>query len=58
MITIEELYQIFLKYPLVSTDSRDILQRSLFFALKGERFDGNSFCTECLAERSFLFNHR
>jgi UDP-N-acetylmuramoyl-tripeptide--D-alanyl-D-alanine ligase len=48
MITIEEFYQIFLKYPLVSTDSRDILQRSLFFALKGERFDGNSFALNAL----------
>jgi UDP-N-acetylmuramoyl-tripeptide--D-alanyl-D-alanine ligase len=48
MIKIEELYQIFLKYPRVSTDSRNIPQGSLFFALKGERFDGNSFAPEAL----------
>jgi len=48
MITIEELYDIFLKYPRVSTDSRNIPQKSLFFALKGENFDGNSFALEAL----------
>jgi UDP-N-acetylmuramoyl-tripeptide--D-alanyl-D-alanine ligase len=50
MISIEELYKIFLKYPVVSTDSRNIRQGSLFFALKGERFDGNSFATNALQQ--------
>lgn len=48
MISIEELYKIFLKYPAVSTDSRNIRQESLFFALKGEKFDGNSFALNAL----------
>jgi UDP-N-acetylmuramoyl-tripeptide--D-alanyl-D-alanine ligase len=48
MISVEKLYKIFLKYPQVSTDSRDIPQGSLFFALKGEKFDGNSFAINAL----------
>jgi len=48
MITTEELYEIFLKYPRVSTDTRNIPQGSLFFALKGENFDGNSFALNAL----------
>jgi len=48
MISIKELYKIFLKYPLVSTDTRNIPQGSLFFALKGEKFDGNSFAQKAL----------
>lgn len=48
MISIEELYKIYLKFPLVSTDSRNIPQGSLFFALKGERFNGNSFALDAI----------
>jgi UDP-N-acetylmuramoyl-tripeptide--D-alanyl-D-alanine ligase len=61
MISIEELYKIFLKYPLVSTDSRNIPQGSLFFALKGEKFDGNSFAQNALqkgASYSIVDNDR
>jgi len=42
-ITIEELYKIFLKQREISTDSRHIQSGCLFFALKGEKFDGNKF---------------
>ncbi len=42
-MSIEELYQIFLKYPAVSTDSRHIEPNTLFFALKGDNFNGNSY---------------
>lgn len=48
MILTEELYGLFLKYPLVSTDSRNIIPGSLFFALKGDHFDGNQFALEAL----------
>jgi UDP-N-acetylmuramoyl-tripeptide--D-alanyl-D-alanine ligase len=48
MISIEELYRIFLNCTSVSTDSRFINKASLFFALKGEKFDGNSFAKTAL----------
>ncbi len=45
---INELYQIFLKYSTVSTDTRNIKSNSLFFALKGERFNANEFAADAL----------
>ncbi len=42
------LYPIFLKYPLVSTDTRNIKNKSIFFALKGKNFNGNSYAKEAL----------
>lgn len=47
-MSIEELYEIFLKYPKISTDSRLIEKDCLFFALKGENFNGNKFAAEAL----------
>lgn len=44
----EKLFQLFLQYPLISTDTRKILPNSIYFALKGENFDGNSFAKEAL----------
>lgn len=37
------LYELFLKHPVISTDTRTIEKDSLFFALKGESFDANEF---------------
>lgn len=51
-MTIEELYTLYVKYPIVTTDSRNIPQDSLFFALKGERFNGNLFAKEALEQGS------
>ncbi len=45
---IKELYQIFIKHPQVSTDTRRIIKDSIFFALKGENFDGNLFASSAL----------
>ena len=42
-ISIEELYSFFLKNGTISTDSRQITPGSLFFALKGDNFDGNKY---------------
>ena len=47
-ITLEELYDIYLKYPTVCTDTRKIAPGCLFFALKGDNFDGNAFAQEAL----------
>lgn len=42
------LYGYFLQYPTISTDTRNIHPDSLFFALKGEHFNGNAFAAEAL----------
>ncbi len=45
---ISELYEIFKKHPVVTTDSRNCPKDSIFFALKGESFDGNAFAAGAL----------
>lgn len=45
---IEALYNIYKQYPLISTDTRNIKQDSVFFALKGASFDGNAFAEQAL----------
>ena len=45
---VEQLYQIFEKHPKVITDSRKIEKGCLFFALKGEHFNGNKYAKEAL----------
>ena len=50
----EELYAIYKEHPLVSTDSRHPTEGSIFCALKGETFDGNSFAVQAL-EKGCVF---
>ena len=45
---LEELYEIFKKHPVVTTDSRDCPKGSIFFALKGTTFNGNKFAKAAL----------
>ena len=45
---IEELHQLFLKAKSVSTDTRTLEKGTLFFALKGENFNGNRFAQKAL----------
>ena len=45
---ISQLYQLFQKHPVVTTDSRDCPTGSLFFALKGEHFNGNLYVAKAL----------
>jgi len=47
-MNITGLYQIYLKHPVVCTDSRNVPSDSLFFALKGEKFDGNQYASLAL----------
>ena len=49
-ISTDELYRIYKQYPKITTDSRFIPDKSLFFALKGENFDGNKFAEEAVAK--------
>lgn len=50
MTTIEEIYQLFIKFPVISTDSRNLLKGSIFFALKGDHFDGNKFALDAVKQ--------
>lgn len=45
---IDEIYNLFKKNFKISTDSRNIKKGVLFFALKGENFDGNKYANEAL----------
>lgn len=45
---IESLYQLYLKYPTVCTDTRSITPGCIFFALSGSNFDGNTFADQAL----------
>ncbi|MCQ2253963.1 MAG: UDP-N-acetylmuramoyl-tripeptide--D-alanyl-D-alanine ligase [Bacteroidaceae bacterium] len=42
-MNIEELYKIYLENPNITTDSRNCPEHSIFFGIKGERFDGTKF---------------
>lgn len=48
--SIERIYGLFRRSSGVSTDSRELRANSLFFALRGERFDGNRFALKALEE--------
>src|SRR4051812_24347938 len=47
-MTIQQLYAIYLQHPVISTDTRKIATGSLFFALKGDKFDANTFALQAL----------
>ncbi len=45
---LSELYKLYQQHPLITTDSRNCPEGSIFFALKGESFDGNRFAKAAL----------
>ena len=45
---IENLYTIYLQHPSIQTDTRKIKKDDLFFALKGENFNGNIFAQQAI----------
>ena len=47
-MNIQELHQLFLNSSGVATDTRSIEPNHIFFALKGENFNGNKFALEAL----------
>jgi len=47
-MTIQEIYALFLKCPIICTDSRRIEKGSIYVALKGGNFDGNAFAASAL----------
>lgn len=52
-MTIEQLYDIFLKANHVNTDTRSIQKNDLFFALSGPNFNGNKFAVEALKKGAY-----
>jgi len=48
MITVEELYGLYKRCSGITTDSRQIKDGVMFFALKGDKFDGNDFALDAL----------
>ena len=47
---ISELYRIYAGHPVLTTDSRDCPEGSMFFALKGVSFNGNKFAATALGK--------
>lgn len=47
---LNQLYEAYKQHPTVFTDSRLAKNGGLFFALKGDRFDGNQFALQALAD--------
>lgn len=50
MATINSLYQQFIQHPTVCTDTRNITDGCLFFALKGDKFDANTFAAQAISK--------
>lgn len=46
----EKLLSLFLQYPQVCTDTRKVQENDLYFALKGDNFDGNEYAAQALAK--------
>ncbi|WP_411031083.1 UDP-N-acetylmuramoyl-tripeptide--D-alanyl-D-alanine ligase [Spongiimicrobium sp. 3-5] len=53
-MSIEELHQFFLQHPNVCTDTRKLKKDDIFFALKGDNFNGNLYASEALAKGASL----
>ncbi|MGK0413898.1 MAG: UDP-N-acetylmuramoyl-tripeptide--D-alanyl-D-alanine ligase [Polaribacter sp.] len=47
-MNIAELHQLFLQHPNVSTDTRKISKNDIFFALKGDNFNGNEYALKAI----------
>ena len=47
-MNIKKLYELYRQHPVVTTDSRDCPEGSIFIALKGASFDGNKFAAAAL----------
>jgi UDP-N-acetylmuramoyl-tripeptide--D-alanyl-D-alanine ligase len=45
---VEDIYEIYKQHPLVCTDTRKLVKDSIFFALKGDNFNGNTFAEKAI----------
>ena len=48
MMDTASLYRIFMEHPVVTTDSRKCPSGSMFFALRGDTFNGNDYALQAL----------
>ncbi len=51
----EKLLEVFRSHPSVSTDTRECRAGDMFFALRGERFDGNRYALQAIREKGCAF---
>ncbi len=49
-MTIEQLYQVYLKNSSIQTDTRKLKKGDIFFSLSGPNFNGNQFALQALEE--------
>lgn len=49
-MSIEELYKLFINTEGVCTDTRNVTKNTIFFALKGDNFNGNKFAHKAIKE--------
>lgn len=54
IMDLQSLYQLFLSGSGISTDSRNVKKGDIFFALKGENFDGNQYALQSLQNGAVL----
>ena len=47
-MNVQDLHSIFLEFPSVNTDTRKIKKNDIFFALKGDNFNGNTYTQQAL----------
>jgi len=48
MITTIDIFKLFLEHPVVTIDSRNCPPGSIFFAIRGDKYDGNAFAADAL----------
>ena len=53
-MNIAALYQLYQQHPVVTTDSRNCPTGSIFIALKGESFNGNTFAAQALEKAALM----
>ncbi|MFT3979921.1 MAG: UDP-N-acetylmuramoyl-tripeptide--D-alanyl-D-alanine ligase [Ferruginibacter sp.] len=64
-MNIDALYELFLQYPSVETDTRKLKKGDIFFALKGPNFNGNHYlqaaietgASYCIADEATAYQH-
>ncbi len=51
---LKELHEIYLTHPKITRNSKEVQKGDIFWALKGERFDGNQFAEEALEKGAHI----
>lgn len=49
-MTLDRIYEVYRQHRVITTDSRNCPENSIFFALKGDNFNGNLFVPDALAK--------